>query len=76
MPLLALYEPFREQKLHHNLYENFQTDSWANPLFHSMGTGDSFRTGNRPGLQADHSPPSRTKVQKLMLYFYSNFIPP
>jgi hypothetical protein len=40
-----------------------QTGSGAHPAFCTMGTGGPFPGGKaRPGLDADHSPPSSAEV--------------
>jgi hypothetical protein len=44
------------------------TGAEAHPASFPMGTGGPFPGEARPGLDADHSPPSRTKVKNEELY--------
>jgi hypothetical protein len=45
---------------------SIQTDSGAHPAYYSIGTGGgggSFPVVERPGLEADHSPPSSAEIR-------------
>jgi hypothetical protein len=55
-----------------------QTGSGAHPASYSMGTGGPFPGGKaRPGLDADHSPPSSAEVKNEQeLYLLSPHAPP
>jgi hypothetical protein len=45
-----------------------QTGTGAHSTSYPMGTGGSFLGVKRPGREADHSPPTSVKVQKLWIY--------
>jgi hypothetical protein len=46
-----------------SLLHSVQTDSGAHTASYPVGTGGDFRGLKRPGSEADHSPPSSTKVK-------------
>jgi hypothetical protein len=46
-----------------SLLHNVQTGSKAHPASYPVGTGTISRGVKRPGLEADHSPPSSAEVK-------------
>jgi hypothetical protein len=42
--------------------------SEVHPTSYPMGTGSTFPGVKRPGSEADHSPPTSTKVKKIWIY--------
>jgi hypothetical protein len=50
------------------LIDVVQTGSGAHPTYYTMGTGGSFPGVNRPGREADHSPPTSAEVKEMWIY--------
>jgi hypothetical protein len=69
-----------QQGMNFSLRHSVQTGSWAHPASYPMGTGGSTPEGvKRQGREADHSPPSSSKVKmhgaiptRLHLHLYTN----
>jgi hypothetical protein len=51
-----------------SLHHRVQTGSGAHPVCYPMGTRGSFPGVNRPGREADHSPPSSAEVRNAWGY--------
>jgi hypothetical protein len=47
------------------LFHNVQTGSGAHPASFPLGTGGPLLGVNRPGREADHSPPSSAEVKNV-----------
>jgi len=57
------------------VFAPFQTDPWAYPASHTMGT-QSYLGVKRPGCGVGHLPPSSAEVKgRVELYLYSPFGP-
>jgi hypothetical protein len=59
---------------HFSLHHRVQNGSGAYPASYPMGTGDFSLGINRPGREADHSPPSSTDVKNAWSYTPSSLI--
>jgi hypothetical protein len=55
-----------------SLHRRVQNGSGTHPASYAMGTRGSFLGVNRPGREADHSPPSNAEVKdSVELYLHS-----
>jgi hypothetical protein len=60
-----------------SLHHRVQNGSGAHSAYYPMGTRGSFPGVNRPGSEADHSPPSSAEIKEwVALYLHSPNTPP
>jgi hypothetical protein len=60
--------PFPAGAGNFSLHYRVQHGPGAHPVSYPMGTGGSFSGVKRPGLEADHSPPSSAEVKNAWNY--------